>query len=177
MLKKTLCRLFLAASVAIVGNAGAAELSIGFVNAGKVSAEAPQAEAARQKLEKEFAPRDQEILAAQKETKAIEDKLARDAAVMKEAERARIERDVVSRKRDIRRMQDEFREDFNMRRNEELAKLQRRIIEVIQQLAKEDKFDLIVSDGVVYASERVDITAKVIQRLQQDARSSTGDKK
>jgi outer membrane protein len=58
-----------------------------------------------------------------------------------------------------------------MRRNEELAKLQRRIIEVIQQLAKDEKFDLIVSDGVVYASDQVDITGKVIERLQQEGRA------
>ena len=172
MLKKSLSRLFLVASLMFAATTGAADLKVGFVNAAKVSAEAPQADAARQKLEKEFAPRDQELLAAQKEVKSLEDRLNRDAAVMSESERANLERDVVSRRRDIRRMQDEFREDFNMRRNEELAQLQRRIIEVIQQLAKDEKFDLIVSDGVVYASDRIDVTAKVIERLQQDTRSS-----
>lgn len=176
MLKKTFCRLAVVVTLALASTVAAAETKIGFVNAAKVSAEAPQADAARQKLEKEFAPRDQELLAAQKETRALEEKLSRDAAVMKESERSRIERDILSRKRDIRRMQDEFREDFNMRRNEELAKLQRRIIEVIQQLAKDEKFDLIVSDGVVYASDRIDITAKVIERLQQEARAAGGKK-
>jgi outer membrane protein len=170
-LKKIFCRTFLALGLAFAATVQAADLRIGFVNAARVSAEAPQADVARQKLEKEFAPRDQEVVAAQKEVRALEEKLARDAAVMKESERARLERDVISRKRDIRRMQDEFREDFNMRRNEELARLQRRIIEVIQQLAKDEKFDLIVSDGVVYASDQVDITGKVIERLQQEGRA------
>jgi outer membrane protein len=170
-LKKIFCRTFLVLGLAFAATAQAADVKIGFVNAARVSAEAPQADVARQKLEKEFAPRDQEVVTAQKEVKALEEKLARDGAVMKESERARLERDIISQKRDIRRMQDEFREDFNMRRNEELAKLQRRIIEVIQQLAKDEKFDLIVSDGVVYASDQVDITAKVIERLQQESRA------
>lgn len=167
-MKKTASRLLLVAGLILAGSA-AAETKIGFVNAAKVSAEAPQAEAARQKLEKEFQPRDQELFAAQKEIRALEEKLARDGLVMSESERSRLERDVLSRKRELRRMQDEFREDFNMRRNEELAKLQRRIIETIQQLAKEEQFDLIVSDGVVFASDRIDITPKVIDRLRKEA--------
>lgn len=169
MLKKTASRLFLVASLVLASSATAAEIKIGFVNAAKVSAEAPQADAAREKLEKEFQPRDQGLLTAQKEIRSLEEKLARDGAVMSEAERSGLERDILSRKRDLRRQQDEFREDFNMRRNEELARLQRRIIETIQQLAKEEKFDLIVSDGVVYASDRIDITPKVIDRLRKDA--------
>ena len=169
---KTLCPLLLAIGLAAASVAGAAELKVGFVNAARVSAEAPQAEAAREKLEKEFAPRDQELVGLQQEIKELETKLERDAAIMKDSERARLERDLMSRQREIRRAQDEFREDFNLRRNEELGKLQRRIIETIQQLAKDEGFDLIVSDGVVFASDRVDITAQVIERLQREARGA-----
>ena len=151
------------------GVAGAADLKIGVVSAARVSAEAPQAEAARLKLEREFAPRDQELVAMQKEVREMEERLTRDGAVMKEADQRSLEREIVSRKREIRRMQDEFREDFNMRRNEELSQLQRRIIETIQKLAKDEKFDLILSDGVIYASDKVDITARVIELLARDA--------
>lgn len=174
MLNKILRPMGLLAALFFATAAGAANLKIGFVNAARVSMDAPQSDVAREKLEKEFQPRDQELGAVQKEIKGLEEKLARDGAVMKESERSRLEREVVSRKRELRRMQDEFREDFNLRRNEELAKLQRRILEVIQQLAKEEKFDLIVSDGVVYASDQVDITAKVIERLKQDAKAPAG---
>lgn len=177
MLKKTIAGALAAIALLAASASHAADLKIGFVNAARVSAEAPQADAAREKLEKEFAPRDQELLAMQKEVKDLEEQLARDAAVMKESERGRLERDIVSRKREIRRMQDEFREDLNMRRNEELAKLQRQIIETIHQLAKDEKFDLIVSDGVLYASDRIDITAKVIERLRTDGGAAAAPKK
>ncbi|HLA75894.1 MAG TPA: OmpH family outer membrane protein [Gammaproteobacteria bacterium] len=144
----------------------AAELKLGFVNAAKILEEAPQAEAARNKLEKEFAPRDKNLVASQKEVKDMEDKLAKDGAVISEAERRKSERDILTQKRDLKRAQDEFREDFNIRRNEEFGKLQRLVYETIVSLAKQDGYDLIVGDGAIYASDRVDITDKVLQRLK-----------
>lgn len=173
-MKKTLCRIGLALALCVAGAANAAELKIGFVNPARVSADAPQAQAAREKLEKEFSARQQELVRAQKEIKELEAKLNRDAAVMKEADRTRAERDILARTRELRRMQDELREDYNIRGNEELAKLQRRIIEVIHQVAKEEQFDLIVGDGVIYASEQIDITNKVVDRLKQEFRAPAG---
>ena len=115
-----------------VSSSAVAELRIGFVNAAKLLEEAPQAAAARDNLQQEFAPRDRELVSMQKEIKALEEKLGRDAAVMSESERRNLERDILNRKRDLKRSQDVFREDFNLRRNEELGKLQRLVIETIR---------------------------------------------
>ncbi len=145
--------------------AASSELKVGVVNAAKVLEDAPEAEAARRRLEKEFAPRDQDLVAMQKKLRGMEEKLERDGAVMSDGERVRIERDLTTLKRDIRRDQEAFREDFNMRRNEELSKLQRQVSDVIVGLARENGFDLILTDGVLYASDKVDITEQVLKRL------------
>jgi outer membrane protein len=159
-----------------MGLSQAADLKIGFVNAARVLEESPQAEEARSQLEKEFSPRDKKLIGAQKEVKALEDKLTRDGAIMSDAERRKLERDIVSRKRDLKRDQDEFREDLNIRRNEAFEQLRRRVFEIIVALSKEQKFDLIVSDGVVYASDRVDITDTVIKRLAADYKKGKSGK-
>ncbi len=156
-----------------VAGSAQAETRIGFVNLGRVSAEAPQAEAARAKLEEEFAPRDREMAAEQSDIRDLEERLNRDGAVMSEEEQRRLQRDVVSRKRELRRAQDEFREDFNMRRNEELGRLQRQIFDTISAVAEQRDYDLVVSDGVVYASDQVDITDLVLEWMRQDF--ETGD--
>lgn len=144
-----------------------AEVKVGFVNTVKLMEEAPQAKAAISKMESEFAPREKELVAIQRDIKEAEDKLSRDAAVMSDADRGKVERDLVSRKRELKRSQDEFREDLNIRRNEELAKLQRRLYEAIVDIAKADNYDLIVSEGVVFASTRIDITDAVLERLKK----------
>ena len=149
-----------------VANVAYAELKVGAVNAAEILEKAPQAEQARKRIEQEFAPRDKGLVSLQKQIKADEDKLARDGAVMSETERRKIERDVISQKRELQRKQDEFREDFNIRRNEEFGKLQKLIYESIVTQAKKDKYDLIVGDGVIYASDQVDITQQVLKTLQ-----------
>jgi outer membrane protein len=135
--------------------------------------QAPQAEAARVRLEKEFAPRDREILAQQKEARSLEDKLVKNAAIMSDSERQRQETQIRGLNRELRRLQDEFREDLNLRRSQELGKLQSRVAEIIRGLGKSEKFDLImIADAVIYAGTKVDITAKVVTKLKAEFKSN-----
>jgi len=142
-----------------------AETRIGFVDTVKLMESAPQAKAAQSKIEKEFAPREKELVALQRQIKTKEDKLTRDGAVMSESERSKLERDILSKRRDLKRTQEEFRDDLNIRRNEVLAKLQKDMYEAVVTLAKEQKFDLIMSQGVVYSSDKIDITDSVLKKL------------
>lgn len=145
----------------------AAEARIGFVNTPRVLEQAPQAKVARERLEQEFAPRDSELATAQKSLKAQEEKLARDGAIMSEEERRRLERDVVTQQRDLKRSRETFTEDLNLRRNEEFSKLQREVGDAIVAIAKQDGYDLIFESGVVFASDRVDLTERVLSQLRQ----------
>ena len=152
---------------AFTGYSGAllAETKIGFVDTVKLMEAAPQAKSAQSKIEKEFAPREKELVALQRQIKTKEDKLTRDGAVMSESERSKLEREILSKRRDLKRSQEEFRDDLNIRRNEVLAKLQKDMYEAVVTLAKEQKFDLIMSQGVVYSSKKVDITDSVLKKL------------
>lgn len=164
MTKKWASLLFMGFFLATPAMAG--ELKIGFVNVPKLLEKAPQAEKAKKELEKEFSPRDKRLVSEQKEIKQLEEKLAKDGAIMGDAERQKLEKDVLNRKREGQRLQNEFREDFNIRRNEELGKLQREVFEAIQAMAKEESFDLVLTDGVVFASDQIDVTEKVSKKLQ-----------
>ncbi len=154
-------------SLFLIGTAPSAkEVKIGFVNVAQVLQESPQAEEAKKRLEQEFAPRDKRLVAQQKELEKLQERLNRDAAVMSDSERGKLEREIIAKQRDLKRAQDEFREDFNIRRNEELSKLQREIVEAIKALAQEEQYDLLLTDGVIHASDQVDVTGKVQQRLR-----------
>jgi outer membrane protein len=96
----------------------------------------------------------------------MEDRLAKEASTMSDSERRKLEKEVVNGKRDLRRDQEEFRDDLNFRRNEEFGKIQKQIVEAIQAVAKEENYDMVVGEGVVYASKRVDITDKIVERLK-----------
>jgi len=169
-LNRSMLRLSRAAAVAAVfalagGAVQAAEYKVGFVNTERLFREAAPAKRAQQKLEKEFATRDAEIQKLSKQVRELQAQLERDGATMADAERRNKERDLANLTRDLQRGQREFREDLNLRRNEELASVQERANKVIQQMAEAEKFDLILQDPVVYASQRIDITDKVIKAL------------
>ncbi|MFI3185174.1 MAG: OmpH family outer membrane protein [Methylococcaceae bacterium] len=160
---KTKIALFL--GLLLAANASYADLKIGFVNIPAVLEKAPQAEKAKKRLEQEFSPRDKQLVAQQKEIQTMDEKMTKDAAVMGESARADLEKNILNKKRDAKRAQQEFSEDFNARRNEELGKLQRRIVEAIREIAKDQNFDLLLTDGVIYASEKIDVTSQVQQKL------------
>ncbi len=160
---KTKIALFL--GLLLATNVSYADLKIGFVNIPAVLEKAPQAEKAKKRLEQEFSPRDKQLVAQQKEIQSMDERMTKDAAVMGESARVNLEKDILNKKRDAKRAQQEFSEDFNARRNEELGKLQRRIVEAIREIAKDQNFDLLLTDGVIYASEQIDVTAQVQQKL------------
>ncbi len=145
--------------------AQAADYKIGFVNTERLFREAAPAKRAQQKLEREFAARDADLQRLTKQVRDLQQQLDKDGPTMGEAERRNKERDLANQTRDVQRMQREIREDINLRRNEELSGVQERANKVIQQIALDEKFDLILQDPVVYASQRIDITDKVIKAL------------
>ena len=147
------------------GAAAGAEYKIGFVNTERLFRDAAPAKRAQAKIEKEFAARDAEIQKLAKQVRDMQATLDRDGATMSDTDRRNKERDLANQSRDLQRMQREFREDLNLRRNEELAGIQERANKVIQQIAESEKYDLILQDPVVYASQRIDITDKVIKAL------------
>ncbi len=154
-----------AALCAVAGVALAVDYKIGFVNTERLFREAAPAKRAQQKLEKEFAARDADIQKLSKQVRDLQSLLDKDGPTIAETERRNKERDLANQSRDLQRMQREAREDLNLRRNEELASLQERANKVIQQIAEAEKFDLILQDPVVFASQRIDITEKVIKAL------------
>ena len=157
---------FAAASLAAgAATAQAADFRVGFVNTERLFREAAPAKRAQQKLEREFANRDAELQKLSKQVQTLQSSLEKDGVTLAESERRNKERDLANLTRDLQRAQREFREDLNLRRNEELASVQERANKVIQQIAEAEKYDLIVQDPVVYASQRIDITEKVIKAL------------
>ena len=164
----TVIRILAAVAAALTfatASAAAVDYKIAFVNTERLFREAAPAKRAQQKLEREFSARDAEIQKLAKQVRDLQSALDRDGATMNDTDRRNKERDLANGSRDLQRLQREFREDVNLRKNEELASLQERANKVIQQIAEAEKFDLILQDPVVFASQRIDITDRVIKAL------------
>jgi outer membrane protein len=137
---------------------------IGFVNTEKLLREAPLSVAAQKKLEREFATREQELQKLAKQARDLQAQLDKDGVTMSDSERKTKERDLGNLNRDLQRQGREFREDLNLRRNEELGQIQERARKAIQEIARTEKFDLIVEQAV-YVDPKNDITDRVMKAL------------
>ena len=138
---------------------------IGYVVVEKVLKEAPQTATSNKKLEKEFKSRTDDL---QKKVKAIqkqEKDFNKNSVTMSAAERQKSQKKIQNSKIEIQRIERELREDIDIRRREEIGKLQQKINEAIEEMAKTDKYDLILYQGVAYASKEIDITDKLIKVL------------
>jgi len=167
--KVNILGLFFVAAIAVLP-AQAAELKIGVVNAGQVLEKSPQKKQALVRLEKEFSARSKSLEKKRKDIISKRDKLAKDGAILSESERKSKERSLLSEQRDLKRLQDEYSEDLSIRRNEELRKLEKEIAQTIVDLAKKESYDLVVYQGVIFASDRVDMTSTVLELLKAKAK-------
>ncbi|WP_172452683.1 OmpH family outer membrane protein [Chromatium okenii] len=146
----------------------AADYRIAVVNPNRVVEQSPQYEAARDALQHEVEDRERGLRNQQEQIASLQKKLEHDGALMSESEIQRLQNDIRSRTRKLKYARDEFQEDFALRQNELRTKLGRQVNEVVVELAKEQKFDLILSEGLVYSNPRIDISDLVIERLKQE---------
>jgi outer membrane protein len=146
--------------------AGAADFKIGFVDSERIQRESAPAERASKQLEKEFAPRAQELQRREAQIKTMQGQLEKDAMTMSESDRRAKEQELARLSLDFQRMQREYREDLNLRRNQEISGVLERANRAIKQIAETEKYDLIVQDAV-YRNPRIDITDKVLKALAE----------
>jgi len=146
--------------------AAAQEVKIGVVNVPVLMDRSPQTKAAMDALQEEFAPRQREFVAKQKELEDLTAKIQKDVSVMGETERRNAEKNLRDLQREVARIQQEFREDLELRQNEELGNLQRSLLKEVQDYAQAQGYDLIVGDGVLFASTTVNITEEVLRAVE-----------
>lgn len=156
----------LALALVAAGAAGAADMKIGFVDVERISRESAPAERASKQLEKEFAPRQQELQRREAQIKEIQGQLEREAMTMGESDRRVKEQELARSNVEFQRMQREFREDLAIRRNQEIQGLMERANRVIRKIAEAEKFDVILQDAV-YRDPRIDITDRVLKALAE----------
>lgn len=137
---------------------------VGFVNTEKLLREAPLSVAAQKKLEREFASRDQDLQKLAKQARDLQAQLDKDGVTMSDSERKAKETTLANLNRDLQRQGREFREDLNLRRNEELGQIQERARKAIQEIARTEKYDLIVEQAV-FVDPKSDITDRVMKAL------------
>ena len=145
----------------------AADVSVAVVNVVRLQTEAPQVAEVRERIKAEFLVREAKTAAQQEQINQLEQKLLRDRASMSDAESKSLQRDIRSRTLRLENAKEELESDRRLRLSEEMDHLRRVLSEVIAEVAKAEKLDIVLESGVTWASERANITDKVLARMRE----------
>ncbi|MCP4494229.1 MAG: OmpH family outer membrane protein [Gammaproteobacteria bacterium] len=157
-----LAMLLLSAAVAAENH----RYKIGFVNTSQVLKQAPQARKVEERLKAEFGPREEQIKEERQGVLALEERLKTDEK-LSPTTRRKLEREIRLKLSQLKFLEQEFREDQNLRRNEGIRELQQVVAAVLKKLGNTGEYDLILTEGVSFVSEQIDITDQVIEMLSQ----------
>jgi outer membrane protein len=164
---KRLTAILLLASILFGGVSVAADVSVAVVNVARLQSEVPQVAGVRAKIKAEFSARQAKLASQKDQIVLLENKLLQDRGKMNDNEAKSLQRDIRSRNLRWENAKEELESDRRLRLNEEMDRLRRILSEVIAEVAKAEQLDIVLESGVTWASERANITDKVLERMRE----------
>jgi outer membrane protein len=120
----------------------------------------------RDKLQREFKPKQDKLIAAQNVLKNDSDRLRRDNAIMSNSDRKQLEQKIINEQQELQRLQANFQQELMSAQNKELKNFLDSIRGVVEKIAAQEGLSVVITrDTVVYVKPDFDITNKVIQQL------------
>ena len=151
-------------SMVVAAPATAQQLRVGYVDMKQVLDNAPQVLAGREKLDLEFRPRNETIEFQERQVQSMDDRLQR--GDLTEDARVRMDRELREMRRNVNRQREDLRDELSFRRTEEVQKLEDQINLAVQEIARNNGYDLILSSPVIYADPALDITQLILDQLR-----------
>lgn len=144
-----------------------AELKAAFINSATILQKAPQAIEAVEAMQKEFKDREQQLRELADNIKTREENWQKDSAIMSADQKKKKESELLEDKRKLRFDAQSLKEDVDLRRKQEMLKLRNSISKVINDYAKKNGYDLIFTEGVAFAADKVNITDDILKELEK----------
>ena len=150
--------------VLVAAPATAQQLRVGYVDMKQVLDNAPQVLAGREKLDLEFRPRNETIEFQERQVQVMDDRLQ--IGDLTEDARVRLDRELREMRRNVNRQREDLRDELSFRRTEEVQRLEDQINQAVEEIARNNGYDLILSSPVVYADPSLDITQLILDQLR-----------
>lgn len=139
---------------------------IGVVDLQKIMQTSSQMKDIQQKLEKEFKPRRDKLIAMEASLKADMEKFKRDSAVMSATQKKELEKKIIAAQQKFERDGQQYQQELSTANNEAMEGLYTKVRTAITKVAKDDRYDLIVQkDAAPFSSDTLDVTDKVVKAI------------
>ncbi|HSX19942.1 MAG TPA: OmpH family outer membrane protein [Gammaproteobacteria bacterium] len=154
--------------LALVSGLAYADLRVGLVDKQVLGQESLYAKSVHEKMKKEFAARQEALITREKDLMSKYEALERDKDVIAEADRGKKERDLAKLKQSLQEDSEAFQHDVMQRQEKEGAAFEKVVAEVLAEIAKEEKLDLVLQQQVaLFTNRKADYTYKALQSLDK----------
>ncbi len=139
---------------------------IGVVDLQKIMQTSSQMKSIQEKLEKEFKPRRDKLIAMEENLKKDMETFKRDTAVMSQTQRKDLEKKMVSEQQQFERDGQQYQQELSTAHNDAMEDFYNKIRAAIAKVAENEKYDIVFQkDAAPFSVEKLDITAKVMQEI------------
>ena len=150
-------------------SAWAESVKIGYIDTQTVVNNLPQYQQSVEELSKEFEPKKQELLDLFKHIELVRVKIN---AINNTEKKENLQKELTklaSLEKNFKQETEFWQETRNTKKIELLQKIALLIKTTINELAISENYDLILYENAAYVSEKVNITNKVIERIQKNS--------
>lgn len=85
---------------------------------------------------------------------------------MSEGDRDDLQNDIRDRRRELQMQRSKYNDDVADAERKEFEQMREDILDVINQYASDNDYDLILGDGVLYTSDTADVTDEILAELE-----------
>jgi outer membrane protein len=150
------------------GHVFATEFKIGLVDKQVLGQDSLYAKNVHERMKKEFSARQDSLITKEKDLMSKFEALERDKDVIAEPERVKKERELAKLQQNLKDESEAFQADVMQRQEKESASFEKLVAEVLANIAKEEKLDLILQQQVaLYSGGKADYTYKSLQALDK----------
>ena len=147
----------------------AESVKIGYIDTQRVVNNLPQYQQSIDEISKEFEPKKQELLDLFKHIELVRVKIN---AINNTEKKENLQKELTklaSLEKNFKQETEFWQETMNTKKIELLQKIELLINNTINELAISENYDLILYENAAYVSEKVNITNKVIERIQKNS--------
>ena len=141
-------------------------VKIGYINIDHLVTSSPQFIQANQEVIKEFQPQEKDLVILAQQIQDLADKFNKISKTLNQSERKSEVNKIAKLERQLTQRAAALKKQLELKNFQELGKIQDLINQIIEEVAQEEGFDLILYQQVAYASKKINITPIISQKLR-----------
>lgn len=155
-------------SILSVSTLTLAETKIGLIDMRAALFSSKAAKTFTERMVSQYKQQDLEVTAVGDDGQKLELRLKNDAAIMSDSERNKMASDLEAKIQEYKYLKSKLDKSLAEERQEFLAESKPRIDVVVNEIVKEEGLDLLLPrEAVLFASDKMDYTAKMIEKLDK----------